>query len=200
MRSHLYTENHVVSDKKLQGLILPSHVKKISSRKRKICCGICQQNEEQCLCSNCANPLLQQVNVELSYTHVKKRKLEKLLDQRLEDPRLILLHKVKALREANRLKKEEIIKRKDALRINLEKLDQLNIDLSIRESELQERDQNLKAEMELLPKRRPEEGEAMIKFQKFVLKQITSFQMEKAMDCFQQLHSDDYSDIFSDFG
>ena len=173
MRSHLYTENHVASDKKMQGLVLPSHVKKISSRKKKVCCGICQQNEEQCLCSNCANPLLQQVNVELSYTHVKKRKLEKLLIERLEDPRLILLHKVKAQREANRLKKEEIIKRKEDQKINLEKLDQLNIDLTIRESELQERDQNLKAEMELLPKKRVEEGEAMIKFQKFVLKQIT---------------------------
>jgi hypothetical protein len=96
MRSHLYTENHVASDKKLSGHILPPHVKKISSRKKKVCCGICQENEEQCLCSNCANPLLQQVNVELSYTHVKKRKLEKLLLLRLEDPRLVLLDKVKA--------------------------------------------------------------------------------------------------------
>ena len=47
----------------------------------------------------------------MNYTHVKKRKLEKLLVSRIEDPKFIMLEKVKAKREANRQKKEEVLRR-----------------------------------------------------------------------------------------
>lgn len=51
------------------------------------------------------------------------------------------------------------------MRKNGEKLDELNMQLAIRESELQEREQELKAEMQMaFSSRKLQEAEALIKF------------------------------------